>query len=72
MGDRILKGMSPAPAGEVSSAAPVGARPGIDIGDPMDSLHVQLRVAELKAEVGLAVNAVQKTSQGMDTLLKSQ
>ncbi|MCY3622453.1 MAG: hypothetical protein OXH68_12185 [Gammaproteobacteria bacterium] len=72
VGDRILAAMGTAPTGNAGAVAPVTARPGIDIGDPMDSLHVQLRVAELKAEVGLAADVVQKSSQGMDTLLKSQ
>ncbi len=71
VGDRILANMAsgaPAPG----SAGPVGARPGIDIGDPMDSLHVQMRVAEIKAEIGLAASAVQKSSGAADTLLKAQ
>ena len=72
VGDRILAAMGTGPAGDVGAATPVTPRPGIDIGDPMDSLHVQLRMAELKAEVGLAADVVQKSSQGIDTLLKSQ
>ncbi|MDE0658267.1 MAG: hypothetical protein OXI79_01325 [Gammaproteobacteria bacterium] len=72
VGDRILAAMGTAPGGDVGAATPVTPRPGIDIGDPMDSLHVQLRMAELKAEVGLAADVVQKSSQGIDTLLKSQ
>ena len=77
VGDRILANVHPGalPATGVTgadAAAPVGAKPGIDIGDPMDRLAVQIRVAELKTEVSLATATVQKASQGVDTLLKSQ
>lgn len=77
VGDRILANMSGGPEHTPAASAPAGvdamrARPGIDVGDPMDSLDVQMRVAELKAETGLATAAVQKTTQAADTLLKSQ
>ena len=75
IGDRILANMSGGPVSAPSAPAgidPVRARPGIDVGDPMDGLEVQMRVAELKAETGLATAAVQKTTQAADTLLKSQ
>lgn len=71
VGDRILANMA-GPTSAPDVAGPVGARPGIDIGDPMDSLHVQMRVAEIKAEIGLAASAVQKSSSAADTLLKAQ
>ena len=76
-GDRILANMSrdpvraPAEAGP-RVAEPVGATPSIDIGRPMDRLELQMQVAEVKATTGLAVSATQKSSQGVDTLLKSQ
>lgn len=69
VGDRILASMSGGPKGGPEA---VPARPGIDVGDPMDGLDVQMRVAEIKAETGLATAAVQKTTQAADTLLKSQ
>ena len=76
VGDRILANMSggspPAPASAAGGIDSVRARPGIDVGDPMDGVEVQMRVADLKAETGLAVAGVQKTSQATDTLLKSQ
>ena len=77
VGDRILASLHrspphiPDPAG-TRATGPVGATPGIDIGDPENSLALQIRVAEIKTEVGLATAAVQKASQGVDTLLKSQ
>lgn len=75
IGDRILANMSGGPVAPPNAPAdidPVQARPGIDVGDPMDGLEVQMRVAELKAETGLATAGVQKTTQAADTLLKSQ
>ena len=75
IGDRILANMSGGPVAAPSAPPgidPVQARPGIDVGDPMDDVDVQIRVAELKAETGLATAAVQKTTQAADTLLKSQ
>lgn len=75
VGDRILANMGGRPVAGPSDAGavdPVGSKPAIDVGDPMDAVQVQLDVAEVKAETGFAAAAVQKTSQGMDTLLKSQ
>lgn len=75
VGDRILANMGGRPVAGPSDAGavdPVGSKPAIDVGDPMDGVQVQLEVAEVKAETGFAAAAVQKTSQGMDTLLKSQ
>ena len=76
-GDRILANMSRNPVRTPAEAGPqvvdpVGAKPSIDIGPSMDSLELQMRVARLKEATGLAVNATQKSSQGVDTLLKSQ
>ena len=77
VGDRILANLHGSPlqmpdlAG-TRAAGPVGAKPGIDIGDPENRLALQIRVAEIKAEVGLAATTAQKASQGVDTLLKSQ
>ena len=77
VGDRILASlhagalrMPDLPGTE--AAAPVGAKADIDIGDPMHQLAMQIKVAEIKTEVSLMTTAVQKSSQGVDTLLKSQ
>ena len=76
-GDRILANMSRNPVRTPAEAGPrvidpVGANPSVDIGPPMDSLELQMQVAEIKEATGLAVSATQKSSQGVDTLLKSQ
>ena len=71
-GDRILANMTRGPPHAPGGVDAVGARPPIDMGDPMRSLEVQMEVAQIKAATGLAAAAVQKTSQGVDTLLKSQ
>ena len=77
-GDRILANVSrnpvraPADAAPQFTTDPVGAKPSIEIGRPMDTLELQTQVAQLKATTGLAVSATQKSSQGVDTLLKSQ
>ena len=76
-GDRILANMSPNPVRTPAEAGPqavdpVGAKPSIDIGRPMDTLEIQMRVAQIKETTGLAVSVTQKSSQGVDTLLKSQ
>ena len=77
VGDRILANLH---AGSLQrpelvgteATGPVGAKPGIDIGDPADRLAMQIKVAEIKTDVALATGTVQKASQGVDTLLKSQ
>ena len=66
IGDRILANMSSAPA-----QSPQGARP-VDVSDPAELIRVQAEVAEIKTNTAIAVGAVQKTSQGVDTLLKTQ
>ena len=77
VGDRILANLHPGSlqmpdlAGTEATGS-AGAKAGIDIGDPADRLALQIKVAEIKAEVGLATATVQKASQGVDTLLKSQ
>lgn len=76
-GDRILANMSQNPVRTPAEAGPqvidpVDAKPSIDIGSPMDSLELQMQVAQVKEATGLAVSATQKSSQGVDTLLKSQ
>ena len=76
-GDRILANVSrnsvrtPAEAGP-QAVDPVTAKPSIDIGHPMRTLELQMQVARIKEATGLAVSATQKSSQGVDTLLKSQ
>ena len=77
VGDRILANMSGNPVRTPAEAGPqvidpVGTKPSIDIGSPMDSLELQMQVARVKEVTGLAVSATQKSSQGVDTLLKSQ
>ena len=77
MGDRILANMGsgsvqPSGTAEARAVDPVRGGTEIAIGDPVQAIEAQMRVAELRAETGLAAAAVQKTSQGMDTLLKSQ
>jgi len=76
-GDRILANMSTNPVRTPAEAGPqaidpVGAKPSIDIGSAMDSLELQMQVARIRETAGLAVSATQKSSQGVDTLLKSQ
>ena len=76
-GDRILANMSRGPVGAPAQAVPqaaepVGAKPSIDIGSPMDSFELQMQVAQVKATTGLAASATQKSAQDVDTLLKSQ
>ena len=76
-GDRILANLTRDRANVATESGPVvagpsGTEPSIDIGRPMDRLELEMQVAEFKAETGLAVSATQKTSQGVDTLLKSQ
>ena len=77
IGDRILANMSrnpvrtPAEAGP-RAVDPVGAKPSVDIGSAMDRLELQMQVAQVKETAGLAVSATQKSSQSVDTLLKSQ
>ena len=77
VGDRILANMSRSPVRTPAEAGmratdPVGATQPIDIGDPMDRLEIQMQVARIKETAGLAASATQKSSQGVDTLLKSQ
>ena len=77
VGDRILANMSRNPVGAPTEAGlraadPVDATHSIDIGDPMDRLDTQMQVARIKETAGLAASVTQKSSQGVDTLLKSQ
>ena len=76
-GDRILANLSGSPVRAPAEAGPPvterpGAKPSIDIGRPMDTIELQLEVARVTATTGLAISATQKSSQGVDTLLKSQ
>ena len=77
VGDRILANMSSSPVRTPAEAGPqavdpVAAKPSIDLGHPMHTLELQMQVARIKEATGLAVSATQKSSQGVDTLLKSQ
>ncbi len=76
-GDRILANMSRSPVETPADADPrttdpVRATHSIDIGDPMDRLEVEMQMARVKETAGLAVSMTQKSSQDVDTLLKSQ
>ena len=77
VGDRILANFSrspvqaPADAGQ-QVVGPSAEKPVIDGGRPMESLELQIKVARIKETIGLAASATQKSSQGVDTLLKSQ
>ena len=76
-GDRILANMSRNPVRTPAEAGPrvvdpVGAKPSVDIGRPMQALELQMQVTRIKEAAGLAATATQKSSQGVDTLLKSQ
>ena len=76
-GDRVLANT---PLGErqaraVRQATPaetVAARSSIDMGGLMDMLRTQAEIAQFRARVGLAAAGVQRSTQGIDTLLKSQ
>ena len=77
VGDRILGNMSAAPVQTPAAEMPrVTATTGevfpADIGDPLDRIELQMKIAQIKEATGLAATAVQKSSQGVDTLLKSQ
>ena len=77
IGDRILAnletGPRPAPGVDgTGAAARIGHGSAVDIGDPLDRIEVQMKAAALKEATGLAATAVGKTSQGVDTMLKSQ
>ena len=72
VGDRILANLHPPDLAGTPSSGAVGATPGIDAGDPMQTLALQMKVNAIKTEVALEAAAVQKTTQGVDTLLKSQ
>ena len=57
---------------QATPAEAVGARSSIDMSGLMDMLHTQAEVAQFRARVGLAAAGVQRSTQGLDTLLKSQ
>ena len=67
VGDRILANMSPN-----AVHAPTGAAPAADATAPADLMALQAEVVELKTTTAVAVGAVHKTTQGVDTLLKAQ
>ena len=68
VGDRILANMAANPVQTPASAAP-GAT---DAADPADLMKLQAEVVEIKTNTALAVGVVHKTTQGVDTLLKTQ
>ena len=77
VGDRILANLSSTPVQTPGVEGPhvtasIGDASPMDIGDPLDSIELQMQVARIKEATGLATTAVQKSSQGVDTLLKSQ
>lgn len=77
LGDRVLANtpLLARQATELRQATPaqaVAARSSIDTGGLIDLLHTQAEIAQFRARVGLAAAGVQKSTQGLDTLLKSQ
>ena len=74
VGDRILANMASNPAqravpGTADAAVPGGKA--VDATGPVDLLGVQAEVVELKTTTALAAGVVHKTTQGVDTLLKT-
>ena len=53
-------------------AETVAAKSSIDMSGLVDMLHTQAEIAQFRARVGLAAAGVQRSSQGLETLLKSQ
>ena len=77
LGDLVLANtlLSARQATAVRQATPaeaVAAKSSIDTGALIGLLHTQAEVAQFRARVGLAAAGVQKSTQGLDTLLKSQ
>ena len=77
VGDRILANMAANPVQTQPSAAPgaadaVRGEQVIDAADPADLMALQAEVVEVKTTTALAVGVVHKTTQGVDTLLKTQ
>lgn len=76
VGDRILANMAANPVPMEASAAPgtdaVAGERAIDSADPADLMKLQAEVVEIKTNTALAVGVVHKTTQGVDTLLKTQ
>lgn len=68
VGDRILANMAANPVQTQPSAAPGTA----DVAEPADLMKLQAEVVEIKTNTALAVGVVHKTTQGVDTLLKTQ
>lgn len=68
VGDRILANMAANPVQTPPSAAPGTA----DVADPAELMKLQAEVVEIKTNTALAVGVVHKTTQGVDTLLKTQ
>lgn len=53
-------------------AEAVAAKSSMDMSGMIDLLRTQAEVAHFRARVGLAAAGVQRSTQGLDTLLKSQ
>ena len=76
-GDRVLANtpLAERKAKAVRQGTPaetVAARSSIDMSGLVDMLHTQAEIAQFRARVGLAAAGVQRSTQGVDTLLKSQ
>ena len=77
LGDRIIANMT---SSQIHTRAPARATPAeavaakfsVEAHSVRDLLHLQLKAASAKVRVGLAVAGVHKSTQGVDTLLKSQ
>lgn len=77
VGDRILANMASNPVQAQPSVAPgptdaVRSEQAIDATEPVDLMALQAEVVEVKTTTAMAVGAVHKTTQGVDTLLKTQ
>ncbi|MDE0365961.1 MAG: hypothetical protein OXP09_10370 [Gammaproteobacteria bacterium] len=77
LGDRVLVNtpISARKATALRRATPaeaVAAKSSIDTSRLVDLLHTQAEIAQFRARVGLAAAGVQRSTQGLDTLLKSQ
>ncbi len=77
LGDRVLVNtpISSRKATALRRATPaeaVAAKSSIDTSRLVDLLNTQAEIAQFRARVGLAAAGVQRSTQGLDTLLKSQ
>ncbi|MCY4059635.1 MAG: hypothetical protein OXG44_16725 [Gammaproteobacteria bacterium] len=72
VGDRILANMANPVQTQPGAADAVRGEQAIDAADPAELMAMQAEVVEVKTTTALAVGVVHKTTQGVDTLLKTQ